>query len=98
MKLTRDPPSGSSLALTPEWSRERRPAHGHPAPERERHQNVPERDTWQFGQNRVRPWVRLRDRTRRRAVSRALGEVTLAELLGTDEDERTADEGPWVRA
>ena len=80
MKMTEDAPSGSSIARTLASYDERSPGTGRAA-----------RDTWQFGQERTGPWVRLRDRTRARAASRALGQVTLAELLGTDEDE-----GPWV--
>jgi hypothetical protein len=41
------------------------------------------------------PWVRLRDRIRARAAANAANEATLAELLGTDEDERSASDGPW---
>ena len=43
-------------------------------------------------------WDRLRDRMRDHATADAAEEVTLAELLGSDEDERRANEGPWSSA
>jgi hypothetical protein len=96
MKVTGDPTSERGLARTIAPYDERHPGVCRPAPGHERVPNVSERDTWQFGERRTGPWVRLRDRTRARAASRALTEVTLAELLGADGYERTGAEGPWV--
>lgn len=57
------------------------------------------REPMQMGAGRaigiMGPWARLRDRMRARAAANAANEATLAELLGTDEDERRASDGPW---